>query len=191
MPSISNVKFHILVESYHLQADLKNIIAVSWKLKKKPSSITELWSILGLVGYFRKSIPNFSQTASPLHQILNDNQNKQRHSKKPIAWNDNHQAALDKLLLHLVTPPILAYPEYDQSFILHTDASHLGLGCSWIQIQNGKLRVIDCVCESHIGSGQKKIPQLQVGIPSPDARSVWAFLRLFFLCTTLWCLHRL
>ena len=62
--------------------------------------------------------------------------------KKLIAWNDNHQAALDELLLHLVTSPILAYPEYDQSFILQTDASHLELDCSLIQIQNGKLRVI-------------------------------------------------
>ena len=135
--------------------------------------------------YFRKSIQNFSQTASPLYQILTDNQNKQRHSiKKLIAWNDNHQAALDELLLHLVTSPIFAYPEYDQSFILHTDASHLEFDCSLIQIQNGKLRVIvfrSCA----LVVAKEKIPQLQVGIPSPDVGSVGAILRLFILCTTL------
>ena len=138
----SNVKFHILVESYHLQ--VIQLIPRQSQLcdQKKPSSITELRSILGLVGYFRRSIPNLSQTGSPLYQILTDTQNKQRHSKEPTDWSDNHQAALDKLLHHLVTPPILAYPDYDQTFILHSDASRLGLGCSLFQMQNGKLRVL-------------------------------------------------
>ena len=41
-------------------------------------------------GIFRRSILNFSQTASPLYQILTDTQNKERHSQQPIDWNDNH-----------------------------------------------------------------------------------------------------
>ena len=56
-----------IISSAGYTADLKNIIAVSSKLKKKPSSITELRSIVGLVGYFRRSIPKFSQTASLLY----------------------------------------------------------------------------------------------------------------------------
>ena len=38
------------------------------------------------------------KTTIPLYQILTDTQNKQRHSKEQIDWNDNHQAILDKLL---------------------------------------------------------------------------------------------
>ena len=68
-----------IISSAGYTAYPKNIIAVSSKLKQKPSSITELQSILGLVGYFRRSIPNFSETASPLYQILTDTQNIQRH----------------------------------------------------------------------------------------------------------------
>ena len=128
---------------------------MSSKLKKKPSPITELQSILGLVGYFRRSIPNFGQTASPLYQILTDSQNKQRHSKESIDSNDNHQAALDKLLHHLVTPPILAYPDYDQPFILHKDASRLGLGCSLFQMQKGKLRVLGFGSHTLVGAEKK------------------------------------
>ena len=136
-------------------ADPKNIIAVSSKLKKKPSSITELRIVLGLEGYFRRSIPNFSQTANPLYQILTDTQNKQRHSKEPIDWNDNHQAALDKLLHHLVTPPILAYQGYDQPFILHTNASPLRLDCSLSQMQKGKLRVLGFGSRTFEGAEKK------------------------------------
>ena len=96
-----------IISSAGYTADPKNIITVSLKLKKKPSSITEPRTILGLVRYFRRWIPNFSQTTSPLYQTLTETESKQRHSKEPIDWNDNHQAALDKLLHHLVTPPIL------------------------------------------------------------------------------------
>ena len=41
--------------------DPKNVDAVLGKLKKKPNNITELHSLLGLVGYFQRAIPNFSQ----------------------------------------------------------------------------------------------------------------------------------
>ena len=97
----------LIISSVGYTVDPKNIITVSIKLKKKPSSITEPLTIFGFVRYFRRSIPNFSQTTSPLYQILTDTQSKQKHSKEPIDWNDNHQAALDKLLHRLVTPPIL------------------------------------------------------------------------------------
>ena len=143
MPSIQVLNSYLgrIISSGGYTDDHKNIIAVSSKLKKKSSSITELRSILGLVEYFRRSTPNFSQATSPLYQIFTDTQNKQRHSNESIDWNDNHQAALDKLLQHLVTPPILTFPDYDQPFILHADASRLGLGCSLFQMQNGKLSV--------------------------------------------------
>ena len=59
-----------VISSACYTADPRNTIAVS------SSSITELRSIPGLAGYFRRWIPNFSQTASPLYQILTDTQNK-------------------------------------------------------------------------------------------------------------------
>ena len=65
-----------IISSAGYTADPINI-AVSSKLKKKPSSITELRNILGSVGCFRRSIPNFNQTASPLYQILTDIQKNQ------------------------------------------------------------------------------------------------------------------
>ena len=73
-----------IISSTGYTADPKNIVTTSSKLKKKPSSITELRSILGLMGYVRKLIPDFSQIVSLLYQILNDTKSKQRHSKEPI-----------------------------------------------------------------------------------------------------------
>ena len=39
-------------------------------------------------------------------------------------------------------PPILACPDVDLPFILHTDASGAGLGCGLFQIQDGSISVI-------------------------------------------------
>ena len=54
-----------------------------------------------------------------------------------------------------MTPPILAYPDYDQPFILDTDTSRLGLGCSLFQMQNGKLIVLGFGSRTLVGAGKK------------------------------------
>ena len=40
-----------------------------------------------------------------------------------MEWKDGHQLILDKLLTNVTEPPILAYPDFDLSFIPHRDAS--------------------------------------------------------------------
>ena len=46
------------------------------------------------------------------------------------------------MLDHIVSPPILGYPDFSKSFVLHTDASQEGLGAVLYQKQDGKMRVI-------------------------------------------------
>ena len=104
----------------------------SWKcrinnieIRKKPN-ILELRSLHGLVGYLRRSIPNFSQLVKPLYLLLNDKDLK-RGSKQLIEWTLDHESIIDKLLTWLTEPSILAYPDYSTSFNLHTDVSSAGL----------------------------------------------------------------
>lgn len=54
-----------------------------------------------------------------------------------------HQSILYKLTDTLTNPPVLAYPDFDLPFVVHTDASEQGLGAVLYQRQNGRLRVID------------------------------------------------
>ena len=124
------------------------------KIRKGPTNISELRRLLGLIGYFRRSIPNFSQTVKPLYQLLKDKELK-RGSKQNIEWKDDHQLILDKLLTYLTEPPILAYPDFDLPFILHTDASSTGLGCGLFQIQHGSIRVIGYGSRTLTGSEEK------------------------------------
>ena len=59
-----------LISSEGYTTNPKNILAVTSKINKKLKISKELWNFLGLVGYLRRYIPNFSKTASPLYQLL-------------------------------------------------------------------------------------------------------------------------
>ena len=65
-----------------------------------------------------------------------------RSSRNPVQWTSEHQKALESLIDQITSPPILAYPEYDAPFIVHTDASQEGLGAVLYQEQQGTIRVI-------------------------------------------------
>ena len=99
-----------IISTVDYTTEPKNIIAISSKLRNKPALISELQSMLGLVEYFRRSIPNFSLTAHPLYLLFKNNHPNHKLQKEPIEWQEIHQIALDQLLRHLVIPPILAYP---------------------------------------------------------------------------------
>ena len=43
-------------------------------------------------------------------------------------WNELCQSAFDELHRCLVSPPVLAYPDYSKCFVLDTDASDVGIG---------------------------------------------------------------
>uniref|UniRef100_A0A1X7UNW9 Integrase catalytic domain-containing protein n=1 Tax=Amphimedon queenslandica TaxID=400682 RepID=A0A1X7UNW9_AMPQE len=72
------------------------------------------------VDYYRKFVPGFARIASPLHQLLKKN--------VPFQWTGACQSAFQKLKDLLTSPPVLAYPDFSNPFILHTDASGEGLG---------------------------------------------------------------
>ena len=49
---------------------------------------------------------------------------------------------LENLIQQLTSPPVMAYPDFKEPFILHTDASETGLDAVLYQKQDGILRVI-------------------------------------------------
>ena len=138
--------------------DPKDIVAVEALRNKKPKTVGEVRQVLGLIGYHRKFIPQFSQTAKPLYQLLTSSnlptrvkkkkkgKNNQRKnlipSSTPIRWTDTHQDILSQLIDQLTSPPIMAFPDYSLPFELYTDASKDGLGAVLYQNQGGKKRII-------------------------------------------------
>ena len=67
--------------------------------------------------------------------------NGQPPSKTPVCWGNKQQAAVEELVEHHSSPPIIAYPFFSKEFALHTDASKEDLGTVFYKKQNGVMRV--------------------------------------------------
>ena len=142
-----------IVSKEGYRPDPSNLEAVLKLKDSQPQTVGDIRKLLGLLGYYRRYIPNFARTAKPLFDLTKRPREleRQKHaksaknqvsSKTAIKWNSIHQKSLETLIDHLTQPPILAYPEYSQPFVLHTDASIEGLGAVLYQRQNSVMRVI-------------------------------------------------
>nr|AAM11674.1 pol protein [Drosophila melanogaster] len=86
-----------------------------------PSKPKEIKAFLGITGYYRKFIPNFSDIAKPLTKCL----------KKGVKIDTKHKEyieAFQKLKLLISEDPILKIPNFERKFVLTTDASNVALG---------------------------------------------------------------
>ena len=61
---------------------------------------------------------------------------------RSFSWTSQCKQAFDQLKQLLVNPPILAYPQFDLSFVVHTDASDHAIGRVLSQVQDSKEHVI-------------------------------------------------
>ena len=84
-------------------------------------------SFLGLAGYYRRFIRNFSLIASPMMNLL----------KKDVAfeWSKECQRSIDEPKRRLTTAPILTIPNDSSDFVVYNDTSLRGMGC--VLMQNG------------------------------------------------------
>lgn len=86
-----------------------------------PSTVKQIKSFLGLTGYYRKFIKNYSLIASPIIKYL-------RKDMKIDIKDSKYIDAFKKLKELITTYPILAFPDFDKKFVITTDASNSALG---------------------------------------------------------------
>ncbi len=131
-----------LISEQGVATDPKKVEAVAnWPV---PSTVSEVRSFLGFVGYYRRFIKGFSSIAKPLNDLTKglESQSKRTAKKTSVKWGDKEQQAFDKLKLTCISAPILGYADYRLPFILHTDSSTEGLGAILYQVQVSETRVI-------------------------------------------------
>ena len=93
-------------------------------------TVYDVRSVLGFVGYYRRFIKNFSKIAKPIREVITglENQSKRTAKKTTVEWTEAAHSVFEHLKELCVSAPILAYPDYQLPFILHTDSSSEGLG---------------------------------------------------------------
>ncbi|GJV12938.1 putative reverse transcriptase domain-containing protein [Tanacetum coccineum] len=80
---------------------------------KTPESSTEIRSFLGLAGYYRRFIENFSKIAKPLTLLTQKN--------KTYVWGDKQDEAFQILKEKLCNAPVLALPDDPLTFVFILD----------------------------------------------------------------------
>ncbi|KAJ9566564.1 hypothetical protein OSB04_002530 [Centaurea solstitialis] len=116
-----------LVNREGIKVDPAKIETVmNWETPKTP---TEIRSFLGLAGYYRRFIQDFSKIAVPLTRLTRKNE--------PFVWGEEQEAAFDALRRKLCEAPVLTLPEGVEDLTVYCDASYHGLGC--VLMQRGRV----------------------------------------------------
>ena len=97
--------------------------------REQPKTITEVKSFLGLAGYYRRFIKEFSIIAIPLTSLTKKD--------KKFIWEEACEVSFKKLKECLTTAPVLTLPEGVDGFVIYTDASNQGYGA--VLMQNDKV----------------------------------------------------
>ena len=99
---------------------------MSWEI---PKSFFEIRSFLGLAGYYRRFIEDFSRLSAPMTRLT--------RKEVKFEWNDLCERAFQELKRRLTLAPILIVPKRGQRYIVYCDASNDGLGC--VLMQSGRV----------------------------------------------------
>ncbi|XP_058198534.1 uncharacterized protein LOC131314055 [Rhododendron vialii] len=88
---------------------------------QRPKNVFEIRSFLGLAGYYRRFVLDFSRLAAPMTRLT--------RKGTRFVWSDSCETAFEELKKRLTTAPVLIVPERGVGYSMYCDASKEGLGC--------------------------------------------------------------
>ena len=89
---------------------------------------------LGLEGFYRKFIKDFSKFSKPLYELL--------VKDAKFVWDERCQKCFEELKLHLTTAPIVTAPNWQLPFEVMCDASDFSIRAVLRQREVGKPYVV-------------------------------------------------
>ncbi|XP_021743391.1 uncharacterized protein LOC110709476 [Chenopodium quinoa] len=89
----------------------------------------DIRSFLGLAGYYRCFVKDFSKIAKPMTSLMKKD--------KKFEWDDKCEEAFQLLKQKLITAAVLTLSDESGIYDEYRDASKNGLGC--VLMQNGKV----------------------------------------------------
>lgn len=111
------------IDKRGLQPDEKKVETV--KNYPVPKCRRDVKAFLGLVGFYRRFISNFTEISLPLVELTK--------LKVSFKWSETANSAFENLKKRLLCPPILRHPNLNKNFIIFSDASNFSIGCTLAQ----------------------------------------------------------
>jgi hypothetical protein len=113
--SVAYLGHIISVEGVAMDSDKVAAVA-AWPVPRSPCGVR---GFLGLAGYYRKFIKDFSSIAAPLTRLLR---------KEAFVWDEEAAEAFARLKRALSSAPVLQMLDFERQFIVNCDASGTGFG---------------------------------------------------------------
>lgn len=140
-----------LVTNQGLRPDPDKVSAI--QRIKLPTDQKQIKSFLGLIGYYRRFIPNFAKITKPMTECL-----KKGH--KIDTSNGEYQRAFQTCKEILSNPPLLQYPEFNQQFTVTADASEYAIGAVLSQGPKGRDKPV-CYASRTLSSTECKYSTIE------------------------------
>jgi hypothetical protein len=96
---------------------------------KPPTTVHQVRNFLGLAGYYRRFIPDFSKIVKPITGLLKND--------TKFDWSSKCNEAFEQLKVLLTIALVLAQPDIEKPFDVYCDTSGNGLGC--VLMQEGRV----------------------------------------------------
>lgn len=113
-----------------------------------PKSVSDIRSFLGLAGYYRRFVMDFSTISRPMTNLMK--------KECKFIWSSECEEAFQNLKNRLTSAPVLALPDEGQQYEVYSDASKYGLGC--VLMQNRKV----------IAYASRQLKPYEVNYPTHD-----------------------
>uniref|UniRef100_A0A1X7T894 Reverse transcriptase domain-containing protein n=2 Tax=Amphimedon queenslandica TaxID=400682 RepID=A0A1X7T894_AMPQE len=88
----------------------------------RPQTKKDVRTFLGITGYYRRFVQDYASIAEPLTELT------RKKLPERVIWSEKAELAFQKLKTALTTAPLMKNPNFNQPFILQTDASGVGVG---------------------------------------------------------------
>jgi hypothetical protein len=123
-----------------------------------PTTQKEVEQFIGLAGYYRRFIRDFSKIASPLTELCGTLKKKKGASKPPLkrfVWGTKQEEAFARLKAAITTAPCLAIPDDSKPFVVHCDASGYATGAVLMQEHDDGMRPIAFLSKKMVGAERR------------------------------------
>lgn len=100
-----------------------------------PKSVKDVRRFIGMVSFYKQFIDRFSDLTAPITDLL-------KKEKGKMNWTREADEMFFKIKSELISPKVLANPDFNKPFIIESDASDVAVGAVLVQVHEGVKRPI-------------------------------------------------